>query len=518
MAEVTIIPAKERCVDIIRTAAYARVSSDSDDQLNSFSAQIRYYTEMLQNSQDAVLVDVYADSGITGTSAEKRNEFQRLMKDCRKGKIDRILTKSVSRFARNTKDCIEAIRELKKIGTTIYFEKEHIDTAELDNEMLLTLHSLFAQEESMSISKNVRMGIQKRMLDAVFVPNTVPYGYRKENKKLVVCKEEAETVKRIFNEYLSGKGLDDISRGLIKDKIPKSAKGNWGYRVISYILSNEKYIGDSKYHKWYTTDAMPFKCIENKGEKEMLYASCTHEAIIARDVFEKVQILQKQRSAGNVGRAVEDSPFRRKIYCHSCNVTFKRRKINERVCWTCRNHDKSAENCPIRPISDIEIKNAFISLHNKLTANYKIILTPALRQLQELSDKENSGNVQIAAVRKEIAGIKEQRRLLTGLKAQGILDAAYFASRSQELDRSLTQYQKQLHSMLGGDGDNEQLDGLKRLISIFESAVPIFEFDSDRFNQTVEKITAASETDLRFHLPGGLIFTEKIQRKERRRG
>lgn len=152
MAEITVIPASEKCGEIIRTAAYARVSSDSADQLNSFTAQIRYYSELLKNSADAVLVDIYADEGISGTGSAKRDEFQMLMRDCRKGKIDRILTKSVSRFARNTKDCLEAVRELKSIGISVYFEKENIDTDEISSEMLLTMHSVFAQEESLSIS------------------------------------------------------------------------------------------------------------------------------------------------------------------------------------------------------------------------------------------------------------------------------------------------------------------------------------------------------------------------------
>ena len=197
MAEITVIPAAERSEEVIRTAAYARVSSDSKDQLNSFAAQIRYYSELLKDSTNAVLVEIYADEGITGTSAEKRNEFQRLMKDCRKGKIDRILTKSLSRFARNTKDCLEAVRELKSLGVSVYFEKENLDTAEVSTEMLLTMYSVFAQEESLSISKNCRMGIQKRMLDASYVPNTAPYGYRKIDGKFVICDYEAEIVKQI---------------------------------------------------------------------------------------------------------------------------------------------------------------------------------------------------------------------------------------------------------------------------------------------------------------------------------
>ncbi len=418
MADVTIIPAAGKCGETVRTAAYARVSSDSTDQLNSFTVQIQYYSDLLKNSTDAVLVDIYADEGISGTGAEKKTEFQRLMRDCRKGKIDRILTKSVSRFARNTKDCLEAVRELKSIGISVYFEKENIDTAEISSEMLLTMHSVFAQEESLSISRNCRMGIQKRMLDASYVPNAAPYGYRKKDGEFIIYESEANIVKRIFKEYLNGIGLDEIAQKLNAEQVPKGNNSVWNYRTVSYILSNEKYLGDSKYHKWYTTDTLPFKCIENRGEKEMLYAANTHKAIISKSVFEQAQILLKQRGITNVGKPSDNNSLRKKIYCASCGVTFKRRKINGKFYWTCRNHDLSVDNCDIRPIPESQIYNAFIRLQNKLSANCKNILTPLLRQLQELSDKGISGNVQVAEIRKEIAETKNQQHLMSTLKLQ----------------------------------------------------------------------------------------------------
>lgn len=203
MAEITIIPAKNRSDEIIRTAAYARVSSDSEDQLNSFAAQIRYYTEMLQNSTNTVFVDMYADEGITGTTTAKRTEFQRLMNDCRKGKIDRILVKSISRFARNTKDSLKAARELKTLGVSVYFEKENIDTGEISSEMLLAIYSQFAQEESMSISRNCRLGIKKRMMDGTYKSAAAPFGYDYINGNLIINPEKAEIVKQIFSWYIS---------------------------------------------------------------------------------------------------------------------------------------------------------------------------------------------------------------------------------------------------------------------------------------------------------------------------
>ena len=307
MAQVTIIPAKDRSDEIVRTAAYARVSSDSQDQLNSFAAQIRYYTEMLQDSNNAVFVDMYADEGITGTSATKREDFQRLMNDCRKGKIDRILTKSVSRFARNTKDCFEAIRVLKTLGVSVYFEKENIDTSELSSEMLLTLHSQFAQEESMSISKNVRMGFRKRMQDGSYVPSSVPFGYVRENGKLVINESEAEIVRNIFADYLTGEG-----------EITLAAKYQLNLSTIKYILTNEKYTGDSIFHKWYTTDTLPFRCVENKGEKEKYYACGTHPTIISKKPFNNVQQLINKKGAVRRGKETSLYALSKKIYCGNC--------------------------------------------------------------------------------------------------------------------------------------------------------------------------------------------------------
>mgnify|MGYP000018747029 FL=1 len=194
----------------IRCAAYCRVSSDSEDQLNSFMAQTRYYSQVFKDSETEELIDIYADEGITGTREDKRDEFQRMLKDCRRGKIDRIYTKSISRFARNTKDCLKSVRELKALGITIFFEKENIDTANMTDEMMITIMGGLAQEESTSISQNMRWSIKKRMENGTFELSCPPYGYIKENGKLVVDPAQAQTVQNIFSWYLSGYGIISI--------------------------------------------------------------------------------------------------------------------------------------------------------------------------------------------------------------------------------------------------------------------------------------------------------------------
>lgn len=517
MAEITVIPAAEKCGEIIRTAAYARVSSDSADQLNSFTAQIRYYSELLKSSSDAVLVDIYADEGISGTGSEKRDEFQRLMRDCRKGKIDRILTKSVSRFARNTKDCLEAVRELKSIGISVYFEKENIDTAEINSEMLLTMHSVFAQEESLSISKNCRMGAHKRMADGTYKNGSVPYGYDYIDGQMKINSEKAEIVKQIFNMYLQGLGVTEIADYLNEHNVAvKKYAQKWKQLAILQILGNEKYVGDTLFQKRFASDTLPFTLVKNNGEKPQYYVKSTHEAIISREIYETVQKMMFERKLSDEAKIRHAYPFRKKLYCGNCGYFYRRKVRSNGIHWVCKNHDDNKDNCCSKGIPETEIYSAFIRLQNKLAANCKDILIPMLRQLQELADKGISGNAQIAEIRKEIAEVKNQRHLMAELKSQGILDAAYYTEHSSQLDRKLLSLQNQLHSLMGNDEDDEEIDGIKLLISFFENAEPITEFDEILFGQVVEKIIVRSSTELTFRLAGGVEFTEKIRRKERR--
>lgn len=513
MAEITIIPAKNRSDEIIRTAAYARVSSDSEDQLNSFAAQIRYYTEMLQNSTNTVFVDMYADEGISGTSTEKRTEFQRLMNDCRKGKIDRVLAKSISRFARNTKDSLRAARELKTLGVSVYFEKENIDTSEISSEMLLAIYSQFAQEESMSISRNCRLGIKKRMMDGTYKNATVPYGYNYSEGKVTVNKEQADTVKIIFNEYLNGKGELEIAALLnrLDCAKPMNAK-EWYPQIISNIISNEWYIGDSLLQKKYTEDALPFRKRINHGEKEQYYISNTHAPIISREIFDEVQSLRKEKAQIYYRPTINKTyPLSRMIKCR-CGSGFRRKKIRDHISWTCKKHDRNlSEKCDIKPIGEKFIYDAFVRMFNKIQRHYNDILTPMLKQIERLYGKNRTNSVQIAEIRREIADTKQQIHLLTMLNLQGTLDSVYFTKSSQELDRKLMIAQKKLNASLD-DEDKERLDDIKKLIGIFEKTNPISEFDEIVFKQTVKQITVLSETEICFDLIGGISFTEQIRR------
>ena len=218
---VITIEAAERPQEVkLRVAAYARVSSSSEDQKNSFEAQLRYYDALISSKENWTMVDLYADEGITGTSAEKRKDFQRLLSDCRKGKIDRVLTKSVSRFARNTKECLEAIRELKQLGIGILFEEQNIDTSAISGEMLTATFAAMAQAESESISANMRWSYQKRMQAGTFNTCKAPFGYRLADGSLVVHPQEAETVRSIFDHFLAGEGCENPNSTMVPSGIP----------------------------------------------------------------------------------------------------------------------------------------------------------------------------------------------------------------------------------------------------------------------------------------------------------
>ena len=258
-SNVTIIPSSEKKPDILRVAAYCRVSSDSTDQLHSYAAQIRKYTEEIGQHDDWQLVDIYADDGLTGTRMDKREDFNRMLDHCRRGRIDKILVKSVSRFARNTKDCLAALRELMSLGVTVCFEKENINTETLTTELMVSVSGALAQQESISISQNQRLSYKRRMERGEFITCKAPFGYRLiDGKNLEIIPEEAEQVRWIFNVYLQGRSLAWIAEQMTKKGI-QTTDGSpyWQETTIQYLLANEKYVGDALCQKTFSSE-FPF--------------------------------------------------------------------------------------------------------------------------------------------------------------------------------------------------------------------------------------------------------------------
>ena len=245
MATVTIIPATAQKPMMLRVAAYCRVSSDSADQLHSYATQIRTYTELIESHENWNLVDIYADEGLTGTRMDKREEFNRMLADCRKGKIDKILVKSISRFARNTKDCLVVLRELKLLNVSVQFEEDHIDTETLTSELMVSVFGSLAQQESLSISQDQRISYQRRMKRGEFITCKPPFGYKlRDGKQLEIIPEEAAYVSWIFHAYLNGMSQSQIADEMTRKGVPTTdGLPYWQETTIAYILTNEKYIG-----------------------------------------------------------------------------------------------------------------------------------------------------------------------------------------------------------------------------------------------------------------------------------
>lgn len=290
---------KKKKVKKINVAAYCRVSTAQEDQETSYEAQVAYFTKLITENPSWNLAGIYADDGISGTDMKKRDNFNAMMERClqKDGDIDLILTKSISRFARNTVDCLSCIRKLKERNIAIYFEKEHINTLESTGELLITILSSQAQEESRNISENVKWGLKRKYEKGEMLVRRM-FGYGKgTDGQLYIIPEEAEVVRLIYGKYLEGESLNSIAR-LLKEKGIKTIRGNieWNVNSIRTILINEKYIGDAMAQKTFTTDYLTKTRKENQGELQKYYVENAHEAIIPREVFYKVQEELRQRA------------------------------------------------------------------------------------------------------------------------------------------------------------------------------------------------------------------------------
>ena len=516
-ANVTYIPPKAAKPAILRVAAYCRVSSDSSDQLHSYAAQIHYYTDMIQNHDGWELVDVYADEGITGTRMDKREDLNRLLTDCRKGKIDKVLVKSISRFARNTRDCLASLRELSRLGVSVQFEKENIDTGTLTTELMVSVSGSLAQQESVSISQNQRMSYQRRMERGEFITCKAPFGYRLiDRKRLEVISDEAKLVRWMFNAYLSGHSLEWIAEQMTKTGVSTTdGKPYWQCTTVLYTLTNEKYMGDSLCQKTFTT-AFPFTQRQNHGEADQYYIENTHPAIITKGTFEKVQELLRQKSnRQKIPRQIY--PLSRKVYCGQCGTPFARRVGKSGlVVWVCRKHDKGASKCTMGRIPESALYAAFVGMYNKLKQNAGIVLLPALKQMEELRDALQRDDPAMLAVNRAIAQASEQSHRVSQLQAAGLLDADACAAKFNEINARLTQLRAERRRLLKNEDIDDAIDALQRTADLIQCGPERLEgFGEGLFHDLVERIVVESQTCVRFCLRGGLELTEQLREVRR---
>ena len=472
MPEVKIIPPVSQHAERLRVAAYARVSSDSADQLNSFASQIAYYTDVIQSEEDWEFAGLYADEAVSGTTTSSRNDFQRLLKDCRNRKIDRILVKSISRFARNTLDCIQTVRELKSLGVTVLFEKEGIDTEHLGSEMMLSILGAAAQEESLSISRNLKWSYRRRMRSGDFITCSAPLGYYLKDRTLIPDPQEVPVVQYIFDSYLSGKSITEITTELNA----ADPSVHWHYIHVRYILSNEKYIGNSLVQKKYTSDTLPFYRKKNCGEISQFYIQNTHQGIISQEQFNQVQkILAKREEQHFTHPEQEPSPCRQLLICSECGATLRRRVNREKVSWVCGRHLREKELCSLQKVPEPELLEAWSRLCRKLSENRESIFGEMLSQLEEIKWKSRRNKPGTEELEAKLAELIRQNHALSRLRSRGMLDSAIFIEKSNRNNLEIERIRAELAKTAAPDRIVETIRDTRKLLHALDSLSPASE-------------------------------------------
>ena len=496
---VTVIPArkhtrksKDEEKPKLRVAAYCRVSTDSEEQATSYDTQIEHYTAYIQGHPDWMLAGIFADDGISGTNTKKREEFNRMIDECMAGNIDMIITKSISRFARNTLDCLKYIRQLKDKNIPVYFEKENINTMDSKGEVMFTIMASLAQQESQSLSQNVKLGLQYRYQQGEIQVNCARFlGYTKdENKRLVVVPEEAEIVKRIYREYLEGASMLKIARGLEADGILNGAgKERWHTSNINQILRNEKYIGDALLQKTYTVDFLTKKRVKNNGIVPQYYVENSHEAIIPREVFMQVQEELVRR------RIVHTSPngktrtfssnhcFAQIVICGKCGEVFRRVHWNNRgkksVVWSCVSRlENTGLFCDARTVLEGTIEQVLVTAINQTLCDKDSFLTTLRDNIATVINREN--NRALAEIDKRLEELQTELLKLATSNAD-------YDNVGDEIHRLRDRKQKL-------QVENANRDELKKRIAdmstfLKKQTAALTEYDEQLIRRLIEKVT-----------------------------
>ena len=463
MAKVTVIPQKINPITKLtlnekpkkKVAAYARVSTDDEMQLTSYVAQVDYYTTLIQKNEEWEFIKVYADEGITGTSTKKRKEFNEMINDALAGKIDLIITKSVSRFARNTVDSLTAIRKLKEKGVEVYFEKENIYTLDSKGELLVTIMSSLAQDEARNISENVTWGQRKRFSDGKYdLVKKNFLGYKKdENGNIVIVEEEAETIKKIYRLFLEGATPSAIAKKLDETGVKTpgakmNSKSKWSFSTILSILKNEKYKGDALLQKSITVDFLEHKRKMNEGEAPQYYVTKGHPAIIDPVTWDRVQFELKRREQIGYSYSSKDV-FSCMIKCKECGSYFGKKVWHsndpyKRVVWRCNHMYDGEKKCESVVLDEDTIKEAFVIAYNEVCVNKESIIEAAKLMINSPCDFGELDK-KLAEHEEELGIVSEKIQRIINDNASVALDQTeyekkynYLASKFDKLNTEVT--------------------------------------------------------------------------------
>lgn len=513
-----------------RVAAYCRVSTDSEEQLTSYTTQKKVYSEMIAARKDWEFAGLYADEGISGTRADKRPQFKKMINDCLSGKIDYIITKSVSRFARNTVDCLDHVRILKAKGIGVFFEEQNIDTLKIDSELYLVIYAGFAQSESESMSKNITWTFRKKFEDgnSVFMYKKL-LGYKKgEDGMPEIVPEEAALVKRVYNMYLAGETPRRISAAMKAEKIEIPGKSlSFSESMISGILTNEKYCGDSVLQKTVTIDCISKTRRKNTGEAPMYYVQNSHPAIISREVFHKTQeeLMRRktrtpQSSKSSITATGKYSRFALTdvLVCAECGSRYKRvtwtASGQKKIVWRCINRlDYGKKYCKTSPtVDELKLHSAIMRALNQFNeedrSTYMALMKATISEALGL----NGCSDEIDLLQRKIDALNKKMIELINDSVQSGDDMESREAEFKEISDTIALLKSRIatieDSANTSGSTNERLEQIQKIIAQREQKR--FEYDDSIVRQMIECIKVLPEGKLEIIFGGGYAVEESL--------
>ncbi|MFI3326647.1 MAG: recombinase family protein [Clostridia bacterium] len=539
--EVTIIPGNgmygqaDKSHRQLRVASYSRVSTDSEEQLTSFVSQKSYYTEMILKNPKWTLANTYADEGISGATAEKRPDFMKMIRHCKKGKIDLIITKSISRFARNTLDSIGYVRKLKAMGVGVIFEKENINTLEENSEVVLTILSSLAQEELNSLSLNVKMGKRMAMQEGkVYYQYDNFYGYKKgESGEPEIIAEEAKIVKRIFQAYISGGTTRTITEDLNRKNIKYRKNKKWGIHTIRSILINEKYCGDVILQKTYVTDPITKKSKKNNGELPKVYIKNNHIGIISREIFEKTQEENARRSSKkktSKTALTENGKYSRMyalseiLICGHCGTPYKRYRWTKHsgekyAVWRCINRvDYGTKYCDKSITIDEE------SLHKAIMTailagykNSKVIPLELTSELRLVMRNKRNPKVDIDLMEKQISDLINETMeiFMRSIDIEDEYEKIQLEKKMQSLSDESKKLQNIVDEHKAKNKSEDEIDEKIEEINTYLKSEPsdLYEYDDTLVRQIIDTIKVISADKIKVYFKNGTEYEQSMSLK-----
>ncbi|WP_071432703.1 recombinase family protein [Angelakisella massiliensis] len=533
--KLTIIPANPELAEKksirrqLRVAAYCRVSTDSEEQMTSYEAQKTYYTDKIMQNPQWSMAGIFADEGITGTSAEKRPEFLRMIRLCRKRKIDLVLVKSISRFARNTVDCLHYIRALKELGIAVIFEKENINTLDSEGEMLITLLGAFAQAESESISQNVRWGIRQAMREGrISLRCKQLYGFTEdENGQPQALPDEAEVVRRIYKSFLRGQSIRMIKGWLDAEGIAPRKGKEWSLSSVENILKNEKYCGDVLLQKTFISDCISRKVIKNVGQLPMYLIENHHEGIVSRETYQAVQAEfarrgsrrspNKRAAATGLSSYTSRYALSDRLVCGECGTLYRRctwvRKGGKKIVWRCSSRlDYGSRYCKHSPtMEEGALQRAIMAAVNSMMEDKTRLVAAISDAIRSGLAPDATGSLTPAVIDKELTRLDQEFQELLQYAAEngGYMD---YAEKFKAISEQMGDLREQKALILEAQQADLAVNGrIQQAEELLNSASPeITEWDEELIRQAAETVKVLSDHEILVCLRGGIEIRQEV--------